>query len=39
MSSPSSSDIIVNLDIEDGSISRLMAGGKAAVSESRIIEI
>jgi len=39
MSPPSPSVIIVTLHIEDGSISRLMAGGKAAVSESRIIEI
>ena len=39
MSPASPSVITVNLHNEIGSISRLMAGGRAAVSESRMIEI
>ncbi len=39
MSPPSPSVIAVRLETEHGAISRLMAGGKAAVSEVRAVEI
>lgn len=39
MSPPSPSQIIVDLEISNGKITRLMAGGKGLVSESRTIEI
>ena len=39
MSPPSPSQIIVDLEIVENKINRLMAGGKGVVSESRVVEI
>jgi PhzF family phenazine biosynthesis protein len=39
MTPPSASQIIVDLEIFDGKIQRLMAGGKGMVSQKKIVEI